>query len=277
MPSYKVTAINVASFPLGEGDKVLTMFSAERGLIRAVAKGARKPGAKIAGRAEVLKVNEFLIAQGRSLDIITQAHALESFANLRSDLARLSYALYYAELTSQFGQGLSDESNEFFDCLRQALSSQSAAVIDPALLALEFELHLLHLLGYKPELNNCVVCRRVLSDSNLSVFDHDLGGIICDTCASDKRKAQKYRVAERSDSYGDGPVSSLAFTSHITPLVWKSLILASLQSSLSMKPGFSPNKNIVAAYVAGHRLMQTYIEHKAGRKMKALDLLANLT
>ena len=49
MPTYSVNAINVGSFNLGESDKIITLFSAERGLIRAVAKGARKPAPKLAG------------------------------------------------------------------------------------------------------------------------------------------------------------------------------------------------------------------------------------
>src|SRR5580704_11965922 len=115
MPTYTVTGINIATFNLGESDKLITIFSSERGLIRAVAKGARKPGAKVAGRAEPLNVNKLLLATGRSLDIITQAESIETFPKLRQNLVRLSFALYYAELTQHFGPGLCEENEAHFD------------------------------------------------------------------------------------------------------------------------------------------------------------------
>jgi recombinational DNA repair protein (RecF pathway) len=60
MATYSVHAVNLSTYSLGETDKIVTMFSAERGLIRAVAKGARKPGAKIGGRFEPLNINQYL-------------------------------------------------------------------------------------------------------------------------------------------------------------------------------------------------------------------------
>src|SRR5271170_1243118 len=140
MPTYTLHAINIGSFPLGETDKVLTMFSAERGIVRAVAKGARKPGSKIGGRADVLNLNRLLMATGKSFEIISQAESIDTFPKLRTDLTRLSFALYYAELISHFGQGLSLESASYLDFLCQALHEQAAGSHDAAVLSLQFEL-----------------------------------------------------------------------------------------------------------------------------------------
>src|ERR1700722_5976859 len=140
MPTYSVNAINVGSFNLGESDKIVTLFSAERGLIRAVAKGARKPGAKIGGRAELLAVNRLLIANGRTLDIITQAENIETFKGLRNDLTRLSYALYYAELTCHLGQGFSDETSIYFEMLLNALRQLCREENNPSYRCLIFQL-----------------------------------------------------------------------------------------------------------------------------------------
>ena len=187
MPTYSVNAINVGSFNLGESDKIITLFSAERGLIRAVAKGARKPGAKIGGRAELLAVNRLLIANGRSLDIITQAESLETFKNLRNDLTRLSYALYYAELTCHLGQGVNEESELYYEMLVRAFRQLASLEHSPDYLCLIFQLSILQLLGLKPELDSCVICRKRLVDYDLSVFHHDLGGVICDRCFFQQR------------------------------------------------------------------------------------------
>ncbi|HEY9787265.1 MAG TPA: DNA repair protein RecO [Candidatus Obscuribacterales bacterium] len=262
MPTYSVHAVNVSSFPLGESDKVLTLFSAERGLIRAVAKGARKPGSKIAGRADLLSVNRVLIATGRSLDIITQAETVESFPKLRTDLTRLSYCLYYAELTAVFGQGLSEESDAYYAFLIDSLRKQAEAKADASALCLEFEMSLLALLGYKPELTVCVLCRSPLSDYSLAGFHNDLGGIVCEKCfMASKRSA----VAE--DFGLDVP---LKLDRHITPLVWKRLVLA---SSGSLSRETSEQESAKNATRAALRLIQSYIEFRAGKKMRALELI----
>src|SRR5262249_14329737 len=173
MATYKVEGINVGSFNLGESDKILTIFTAERGLMRAVAKGARKPGTKVAGRADLLNVNSLLIATGRTLDIITQADTLETFPRLRDDLSRLSFGFYYAELSQQFGPGLTEESGQYLEYLRQALRVLSDPGQDAIASCLAFEFGLLAMLGYKPELTYCVLCREILSDYKLGAFHHE--------------------------------------------------------------------------------------------------------
>ncbi len=254
MPTYSVNAINVGSFNLGESDKIITLFSAERGLIRAVAKGARKPGAKIGGRAELLAVNRLLLANGRSLDIITQAESIETFKGLRNDLTRLSYALYYAELTSHLGQGVSGETELYFELLVNALRQLSSPQSNPAYLCLIFQLSLLHLLGLKPELDSCVICRKRLAEYDLSVFHHDLGGTICDRC---------FTSEDRKSSY---------FT-YLTPLVWKKLILAG-SASFTDNPFVSAQSELIEKTImAARHLLETYIEHRCGRKMNALALI----
>jgi DNA repair protein RecO (recombination protein O) len=286
MPTYLVNAINIGSFNLGESDKIITLFSAERGLIRAVAKGARKPGSKIAGRAELLTVNRLLLANGRSLDIITQAESIETFKSLRNDLTRLSYALYYAELSYHLGQGVNQESAVYFETLINALRQLSDPQSDPAYLCLTFQLSLLHLLGLKPELDSCVVCHKRLLEYDLSVFDHDLGGAVCDQCFSNNapnRQAgrQKLRVAEsppantaQIDRTTTEQVSP--YFTYLTPLVWKKLILADNASAANKMatPAQTGQSDIMEkTIVAARHLLETYIEHRAGRKMNSLALI----
>lgn len=280
MPTYSIQAINIGTFALGEADKIITLFSAERGIVRAVAKGARKPGTKIAGKSEVLCVNKLLLATGRSLDIITQAESLESFSPVRNDLGRLSYCLYYAELTQVFGQGLADDSQRYFEMLRAAIRAQAAGRDDATVLCLTFEMSLLELLGYRPELTVCVTCREPVTEYRLSLFHHEFGGVICQNCVDKQRKVL---VRERSASYRDDVEEDFGWTeplesggSHITPMVWKQLILAAAGSnagSTSNSSSTGTASSNPAPLQAARRLMQTYIEHRAGKRLKALDLL----
>ncbi|MGH9549012.1 MAG: DNA repair protein RecO, partial [Terriglobales bacterium] len=272
-PTYTLHAITIGSFHLGEADKILTLFSSERGLVRAVAKGARKPKAKMSGRSDVLNVNKLLLATGRSLDIITQAETIETFGALRKDLVRLSFALYYAELTQHFAQGVADESEIYFQFLTDSLRAQSQQKDDAAFLCLEFELQLLQLLGYKPELDYCVACREPLTDFSLAAFHYEQGGIVCERCFSGRarvvREGGDETVAPDHSRHGTG-------STHVTPMVWKRLILASQVDIPELDRVAETQQNVLRANQAARRIVQGYIEHRAGRRMKALDLIGQM-
>lgn len=291
MATFSLTAINVGTFNLGEADKIITLFSREKGIHRAVAKGARKPGAKIAGKAELLNVNKLLLAKGKNLDIITQSESIETYPNLRHDLKRLTYALYYAELTQVFGQELTEECGRYFDRLTLSIGLMAASGRDPALLCLEFEFALLEMLGIRPELNHCVSCRDSLNERNISAFNHELGGLVCQKCF--------YKI--RAMASQSGPLAAVVHEEptlamnqraeaienqrsniYVTPLVWKRMVLAHIASGNinieANEPDYEPraNDSIKMATSAARRVLQSYIEYKSGRRMRALDLLADL-
>jgi len=299
MPTYNLTAINVGGFALGESDKVVHMFSAERGLTRAVAKGARKPGTKMAGKSEALCVNKLLIATGRSLDIITQGESINTFRKLRTDLTRLTFGLYYAELTRTFGEALSDDCDAYFDTLLKALALQEQSDVDPKLLCLEFEFYLLRLMGLNPELTSCVWCRQPLNDRSISLFSAELGGIGCETCKSKLTKRYSSLVAERKaggayaediDSrdivYGGDSKGFPAGSTYITPLVWKTLVLADNASRAldeDLPPQTATRKSRaemspiqLRALEAARRIIQRYLEDNAGKKMKTLEVFEQI-
>lgn len=292
MATFSLTAINVGTFNLGEADKIITLFSREKGMHRAVAKGARKPGAKIAGKAELLNVNHLLLAKGKNLDIITQCESIETYPNLRHDLTRLTYALYYAELTQVFGQGLSEDCARYFDRLTLSIGLMAASGRDAALLCLEFEFALLEMLGIRPELNFCVACRDVLNERNVSAFNHDLGGVLCQNCfykiramansqAPPTQQVHEEAVADLRAEQRIEAVENQRTNVYVTPLVWKRMVLARIHADtinldVDEQSSQSSETNVKMATSAARRLMQSYIEYKSGRRMRALDLLANL-
>jgi DNA repair protein RecO (recombination protein O) len=276
MPTYTVNAINVGSFLLGESDKVITVFTAERGIIRAVAKGARKPGTKMSGRSDVLCANKLFLSSGKTFEIITQAECIDTFPEFRSDLTRMSYALYYAELTQQLGQGLSEESQWYFDYLLRGLQLQARCRFDPAWLCLEFEMGLLEMLGYRPELTYCVTCRQVLGDYNLGSFNPEQGGVVCQSCSLSHRRSE---VAEGAHHQPMVRETSWRQGSHITPLVWKNLVLAAdrrVSEESDLERASLVKAPLPQSIQAARRLIQGYIEHRIGRRLKALDLLDQL-
>ncbi len=83
---------------LGEADKILTILTRNKGKIKAIAKGCRKPKSSLTASSEIFVFSEFVFYKGANLYHVTQAETRETFYNIRNDLLRLSYAVYFAEL-----------------------------------------------------------------------------------------------------------------------------------------------------------------------------------
>ena len=101
--SYRTEALTLRRSPLGEADLLITLYSKDRGKIRAVAKGARRPVSKLVGHLEPLIRVQLSLSVGRNLDVITQAQVLDSFHPLKEDLGGITKGLYVAELIDGCG------------------------------------------------------------------------------------------------------------------------------------------------------------------------------
>jgi len=203
--SYSTEAVILKHIDLGEADRVLTLFTPYRGKFHAVARGSRRPGSKKAGHLELLCHSQLQVAQGRNLDIITQAQSLESFLQLRSEFWHMTCGFYLAELVDRFIEDTSGASPQTtqkhtYELLVLALrvleedalemqsrrnkgDEQTGQSYDRTQLLLRyFEVDLLSLMGYEPVLRACAHCHaEVLPQEN--GFNASLGGVLCPDCS----------------------------------------------------------------------------------------------
>jgi DNA repair protein RecO (recombination protein O) len=117
---YKTQAIVLRQRKLGEADKIVTLYTAHGGKVDAVAKGVRRTKSRLAGNLEPLTLGSYLLAEGRELDIVTQAETVDAFPALRDGLERISRGLYCAELVDRLTPDRA-ESNSIFRLLYQTL------------------------------------------------------------------------------------------------------------------------------------------------------------
>lgn len=96
--SYHATALVLSQTKLGETDVILTMLSSTGQQIRAVAKGGRKPGSKLAGKVRVFSLVEGLFARGKNLDILTEAKLAQEPFSFEGELLVLSAASAIANI-----------------------------------------------------------------------------------------------------------------------------------------------------------------------------------
>ncbi|MCX7623856.1 MAG: DNA repair protein RecO [Thermomicrobium sp.] len=179
---FRAEAVVLRRRDLGEADRILTLFTREAGKLRAVAKGVRRPESRLAGHLDLFMRTSVLLARGRELDVVTQAHAVEAFLGLRQDPWRVGWAGYLADLTDR---ATADEDPQplLYDALVESLRIL-ASCADPFPIVRRFEMRLLALLGYQPELYVCPRCGQRLTPGRLA-YAPDLGGVVCERCRNE--------------------------------------------------------------------------------------------
>jgi DNA repair protein RecO (recombination protein O) len=198
---YLTRAVVLRARSLGEKDRVVTLLSPNYGKFAAVARGARGAKSKLAAASQPFTLARFLLARGRSLDIVTQAQIENAHTHIAADLLKTAWASYLCELCDAVPEQLPDEA--LFDLFCAALAALDAAPEVPdTSLAVEvigywFEAQFLTLLGYAPMLGRCVACGEKitvpLEDATRQLaFSPALGGTLCRLCAS--RDPQRLNV-----------------------------------------------------------------------------------
>jgi DNA repair protein RecO (recombination protein O) len=178
---YQVTALVIRQRDLGEADRILTLYTLERGKLSAVAKAVRRPRSKLAGSLQLFTLADLQLAAGRTLDLVTQAHAQRTFYELRQEFPRYTHACYLAELLDALTEEGSGDETLF--ALSVAAFTALEAGADPATLAHAFELQILSHLGYGPELDCCTVCGQ-RDEEELRGFSAGQGGVVCRACTT---------------------------------------------------------------------------------------------
>ena len=80
MALYRDEAVVLRTQKLGEADRIITLLTRSSGRVRAVAKGVRRTSSRFGSRLEPFTHVDLQLAEGRSLDVITQAVTLDPFA-----------------------------------------------------------------------------------------------------------------------------------------------------------------------------------------------------
>ena len=165
---------------LDEQDRLLTLLSADRGIITAYAKGAGRMKGSMAGATELLCYSHFVLFQNRERCFADKAEANTLFFGIRGNLEKLTLATYFAQLCCE----LIPENEPAVEELRLMLNTLYCLERDKPPLQLKaiLELRLLTLTGYMPDLIACRACGG-LPEDGVVLFDPSGGSICCPGCA----------------------------------------------------------------------------------------------
>jgi DNA repair protein RecO (recombination protein O) len=184
--TYKTEAVVLRSFRLGEADRVLHLYTLDRGRVGAVAKGVRKTKSRFGARLEPLSHVELMLHQGGGeLQTVTGVQLLGSHRAAREEPYRLSAGLIGAEAMLRLFP--EQEANErafraltrFLDLLDELEPGDGRASVDP--LVLSFQLKLLWVSGYLPHVTSCAECG---AETGLAGYSPQAGGAVCINCAN---------------------------------------------------------------------------------------------
>jgi DNA repair protein RecO (recombination protein O) len=184
---YKTEAVVLRSLRFGEADRVLHLYTLERGRVGAVAKGIRRTKSRFGARLEPLSHAELMLHQGSGeLATVTGASLVRAHSESREDPYRLAVGLVGLEAMLRLftEQERSPKAFEAVTRFLDALDGSAARVTEPALdpLVLSFQLKLLWLSGYLPHLTSCAECG---AEGPLVGYSPRAGGAVCERCGSD--------------------------------------------------------------------------------------------
>jgi len=175
-----VHAIILERQPMGEADRLLTAFTLERGRMRLVAKGVRRPLSTLKASVELFTSAALLVVEGRSLHNVTEGRITESFPTLRAHLPRVLTAHHLAETVRRLTVE-EDPNPAVYHLLADALHALDTQTPPPRLLLEAFRMQLLGAIGFAPELRRCVHCEKDIPEGE-HWFSPSAEGLECDGC-----------------------------------------------------------------------------------------------
>ena len=162
-----------------ESDRILTVLTPAEGKRTLKARGALRKGSKTAAATQQLTFSELTVFENRGRATVNEAVILEPFEGLRADFSAFALGCYFAEVLEAVSEeGVSDES--VLQLALNSLYALSRNLAAPELIKAVFELRLMAVTGYEPDLSACPVCGE--EDPESPWFFLPEGTVFCGRC-----------------------------------------------------------------------------------------------
>jgi DNA repair protein RecO (recombination protein O) len=179
---YKTEGVVLRSIRFGEADRILHIYSAQRGRIGAIAKGSRRPRSRFGGRLEPFFRLDLVLHEGRGeLATVTSAATVDGYPRLRQGFASLGAAARACDAVLRLLDA-ADPNPAAYNLLCRYLAVLDSGGVEreaTTATALAFRLKLALAAGFAPELASCARCGE---SEHLSGFSGAAGGVVCQSC-----------------------------------------------------------------------------------------------
>ncbi|OFX20795.1 MAG: DNA repair protein RecO [Anaeromyxobacter sp. RBG_16_69_14] len=182
----KLTGVVLRTVDYGESDRVVALFTEERGKVSAFARGARASRRRFGGALEPFTLLRAEARERRSADLLAleSVSVVRGFGGIRGDLARIACASYACDLARALVRD-AEPHPQLMALLVEILGRLDIEPARPTQLR-AYELGALQAAGLMPRFSNCARCGGALgaSGSGRLTFDPAEGGALCEACAS---------------------------------------------------------------------------------------------
>jgi len=208
--TFKTEAVVLRSFRFGEADRVLHLYTEDRGRVGAVAKGVRRVKSRFGGRLEPLSRVRLVLHEGRGdLCTVTSADTVHAHASLRERRAAIERATDACDAVLRlFDTAEPNRPAYNLLCHELALLDADDGLATRAQ-ALAFRMKLLLPAGFVPELAACASCGE---RERLGAFSAAAGGVVCPGCEAGSfpltAEAHKFMVEAISKPLAEAPRAS---------------------------------------------------------------------
>ena len=189
MPLYSDEAIVLRTRKLAEADRIITLLTRQHGVVRAVAKGVRRTSSRFGSRLEPFTHVDLQLAEGRNLDVITQAVTRSPFGEtISAEYDRYTAASVMLETAERLVVEEREPAIQQFTLLLGALHAMASGERQPGHVLDSYLLRSLAVAGYAPACVDCAHCGRAPSVGADGVpgthrwFNPAMGGVLCSTC-----------------------------------------------------------------------------------------------
>jgi len=181
---YQSQGIVLSQTDIGEHDKIVTIFTEDKGIVKATVKGAQRLKSKLRALTQPFTLGLFQLYRGRVRDRVTQVVVKTSHPKLMEDYNKIVYAGYLSELLMEIMPERESNRSQFrfFTKVIECMEKRE----DPWPVATWGELGILSDAGFAPSFSRCVVCSNRISGPIYFSAKH--GGVVCFKCLADKRE-----------------------------------------------------------------------------------------
>jgi len=194
MPLYKSEAIILRSINLSETDKLVTCMTNRFGKVKCVAKAARKIKNRFGAAIEPMSHIRLIYfgKENQTLYRLNHSDIIHSFQFIRDDLQKIYTGVYFNELVDTLIPEAHPDPNAFQLLLDSLLTLETVDSFDT--LSRLFEMRLICLAGYTPQLSHCSICKGGSEETKKIGFSFEHRGIICEPCSFKAQPEMRFQA-----------------------------------------------------------------------------------
>ena len=182
---YRTQGIILAQKERGEADLLFAIYTKDFGRLEILGKAIRKISSKLRSGAELFYLSEIEFIQAKARKTLTDAIPIEKLENIRQDSKRLEAAYKISEVLDELIKGQEPDEN-IWQLIEESFKKLNTLRLAPNALRLIYHYFLwnfLSLLGYRPQIHDCVSCQKALTPEDL-FFVPGAEGVVYKNCAS---------------------------------------------------------------------------------------------